>query len=40
VKGEEKESKEGAIAEELRKDLSAGVDAISRFFDSDWWTWK
>jgi hypothetical protein len=25
---------------ELRKDLKAGVDAISRFFNSDWWTWK
>jgi hypothetical protein len=34
------DEKEGRIHEELNKDLHTGIDAISRFLDSNWWSWK
>jgi hypothetical protein len=40
--GTKKEEKQesGFKYDELIKDVTAGVDAISRVSDSDWWTWK
>jgi hypothetical protein len=32
--------KEKALYDELLKDVIAGTDAIARFADSDWWSWK
>jgi hypothetical protein len=28
------------VFEDLAKDVKAGVDAISRFSEANWWAWK
>jgi hypothetical protein len=34
------ESDNSIMHDELLKDVVAGADAIARFADSDWWSWK
>jgi hypothetical protein len=40
TRGEGDEEEKTESYEELVRDILAGVDAISRFADSDWWSWK
>jgi hypothetical protein len=40
TRGGVKKEDNGFTYDELVKDITAGVDAISRVSDSDWWTWK
>jgi hypothetical protein len=35
-----REDNEAALPyEELHRDVTAGIDAISRFSEADWWVW-
>jgi hypothetical protein len=40
TRGGVKKANNAFAYEELVRDVTAGVDAISRVSDSDWWTWK